>query len=227
MPELIPIVLPNYRVGGVNYSGVNSNGTPGLLPLGHAAFILDRGDGTGTYYEWGLYGASPYTITNNPGSGNLRALNLLNLQYDSSGNITQSSLRSVLDSAFGSMYSGDVGFAIVSPFNITTNQRDQISGYIDGFTDGVNRGTTSYSIMSNDCMQFVYNAANAGSVTISSTQNNSGPAFPQVAADGIYQTAPTSYQYFGPNSWNTNSIQPLSSIWTDALSDAGVGFAAH
>ena len=47
--SLIPVILPDANDG--------SSGVPGVAPFGHAAFILDEGNGHATFYEYGLYDA--------------------------------------------------------------------------------------------------------------------------------------------------------------------------
>ena len=56
--SFIPVILPDANDG--------SSGVPGVAPFGHAAFILDEGNGHATFYEYGLYDAGqPGVITHN------------------------------------------------------------------------------------------------------------------------------------------------------------------
>ncbi len=164
--SLITIDLPNYRVG--------QSGEPGVLPVGHAGAIVNNGDGTGTYYEWGLYQPSQLgTITANPNdAGNIRALNLTGLQYNSAGNITQSSLNAALNTIFGSsgMYTTDTGAALVQSFTVSQSQLSNINKYLLNKIDLIGGGLDNYSIrQDNDCASFVYQLAAAAGVTISAT----------------------------------------------------------
>src|SRR5271166_3736115 len=141
-PTFISVTLPNYRVA--------FSGAPADVPTGHGGFIIVNTDGTGTYYEYGLYdNGTTGVITNSSigpkGDGNIRDIQLSGLQFDSSGNVTQASLQSALDhiySGTGLYGTMDTGMVIASTFTISQSQYDAIvNTFIPNQKANINNGT--------------------------------------------------------------------------------------
>ena len=202
----LPVVLPNYNVGGP--LGLEAPG------LGHAAFIMIDSAGVGTYYEFGRYNPDKNinTITRNPlGSteGNIRELTIqTKFKFNADGTIDPTSLLNGLNEVYGSskMYASDTGMASVTQFSITETQSKSIQSYVKNEIEQVNAGTTHYQILGKNCIQFVYDAASSAKLAISATQDLPTTSVPSMAFSAIRNEGKATFQYFGPNSWNKNWI---------------------
>ena len=64
------------------------------------------------------------------------------------------------------MYTTDPGGAIVQPFNLSQDQINAVQSFVNTQQAAINSGQEVYGIQnSNDCMNFVYGAANAAGIT--------------------------------------------------------------
>ena len=142
LAKFIPIILPHEPIGG----GI---GGPSVPLLGHGAFIIVDSTGNASFYEYGHFdpdpNIEPYVITHNSSGNNtnVRGIGIDGtMQYDSSGNITASSLQNALDQVFGnpSLYPNDPGEVFATPFNITDTQYNKISSALGDFIYDVNSG---------------------------------------------------------------------------------------
>src|SRR3984885_1672833 len=213
--QFVSVILPNENIGAASGNIV--------LGVGHAAFILvNPNTGGATFYEYGTWAnGSPGVVTDNPlttNAGNVREFQITpgTIQFDGSGNATQASLQNALNQVFGSggLYAGeDPGVVFANPFTLTSTQSSSIHTAVSSFIANVNAGGTdaNYSLTGSsgapNCINFVYAMANAGLLTISTTQNSSGVSIPTVAVDGIFAQAGTGYQYISPYSWDATSGQ--------------------
>jgi len=246
--QFIPIVLPNEPIGG----GI---GGPSVPLLGHGGFILVDSTGKATFYEFGHWkpivkdsngniidpGDIGVVTTNTSDGGNngaptnMRQWDITGtMQFDSSGNITPSSLQFALDQVFGTsgLYTGDPGMVFSTPIAIDDNRYGLINTALVKFKDDVNAGKNNYDLFGINCIKFVYDMADAGLITISSTQNFIRPdvegkiTIPSIAANSILDYIGTGYQYFSPLSWLSNSHSIMEKISSFAnvmnINDLGV-----
>ncbi|MEZ5690848.1 MAG: tandem-95 repeat protein [Rickettsiales bacterium] len=220
--QFIPVVLPNEPIGG----GI---GGPSVPLLGHGGFILVNNAGKATFYEYGHWDPNDPNIvgvitTNTTGNNtNMRQLTITGtMQFDSSGNIMESSLKSALDQVFNTsgLYTTDPGMVAATPFAISDTQFNIIDSTLVNFKNAVNAGNKNYDLFGINCMKFVYEMADAGLLQISDTQFYDNQYFdstltvPSVAARAIMSYAGEGYQYFSDLSWlsGNSSIDKVSSF---------------
>jgi RTX calcium-binding nonapeptide repeat (4 copies) len=226
--QFIPVVLPDEPIGGGTSPGF---GSPFL---GHAGFILVQPDGTAFFYEYGHFpngGLDVAAENSNGTNSNVRRVRLGRVDFDSSGNITQTSLQTALDTVFGSstLYPEDPGMVVATPYRISQTQYANIQSSVNTFIASIANPASpaaNYSLIGDpNCINFVYDMANdaagngASALTISTSQSISVPtSIPSVAADNILAYADSIgspvYEYFSARASDTgqSSITPVSNL---------------
>jgi hypothetical protein len=223
-PQFIPVIFPNYMIG-LNDRSV-------LLPfLGHAGFILVDPNGRAGYYEYGLYPNGGIGVITNNQNGNVRFLELGALKYDTSGNISQDSLKGAFDKIVNgsNFYKEDPGMLFASPFKVNESQysniRLEIQNFIASNTLQSDGPAPAYGLWDNNCLSFVYKMAEAGHLNISVYQSSFSdipswinsrspswiPDLPSVSPFNILAQNGGGYEYFGPGSLNGNGLQSIAS----------------
>jgi hypothetical protein len=201
---LIPIILPHLNIGGSK------------IPfLGHGGFIIVDKQGKATYVDYGLYNENNSTLvaTKNPDptAGNIREQKIeAQIKFDDSGVITQGSLKRALDEVFGNNgpFQGDTGKISGTQFKMSQEQFEKVDVWKDKEIKRVNDGKSQYDLLTHNCIDFLYDAAEAAGLIIDHFDRRVGPEIPSRSAEKILLTAKSGFDYYGPNSWLGSKLVP-------------------
>lgn len=196
----------------------DENDDHGEIPFtGHAGMILAEPNGHARYFEYDPGGAKAWaqvggSTVYSGAHSSLRQLVLPNdLSFDSNENPTEASIETTLSKITSSLYGkGDPGMIFATPDAISRPEFNHVEDYIYNMTKQIEHGEDRYHEFSNNCLNLVYHAADAGDVRVSSSQNKTGLAWPAEAVASLLRESGTGFEYTAPNSKHGESIQEVN-----------------